>query len=214
MMRKFLNYLNQGFFFSWPLRILYIFTGVISLITMLFLGIYGVMRVPQALHFDYIEEGWSKFTAYLALGLICLYLIFLGVLALLFWIEKYKEVKLFVRPGDKIIGLNIFAHYIQASGESNGISTFLGLVGFFWIFFIFSLFSGFKVFFQFGWDMSMFLKAFFIGLIVGLVFTLLVFIASYLIILTSRVAAEKLRVKAMVANDLSDVADIQRAGVI
>lgn len=210
---RLLQYIDSGRFFRTPLRVLYTLFGACAFLPALVLlvGLVG-KEARYALSILNYLGGWSKAVVYFALFLIFVYLLLLGFFGLYYWLNRKKDLYNTVRIGDKIKALPTIAHLIRCLGESYAILSFLATLGVYIIAYVLLLFTGFK---PLGvTDPEGFFKVFLIGLlgIPGMAIGL--FLQSYLVILLTHGASELLLIKTSIANNVSDLGDIQRATVM
>lgn len=210
---RLLQYIDNGRFFRTPLKTLYTLLGVCAFLPAAFLILTLVdEKTRYALSFlDYLD-GWSKIVVYLALFLIFVYLILLGFFGLYYWLNRKKDLYRTVREGDKIKALPTIAHIFKCLGESYGILSFLASLGVYIIAYVLLLLTGFK---PLGvTEIEGFFKFFLVGLLIIPVMAVILFLHSYLIILLTHGVSELLLIKTSVANNVSDIGDIQRASVM
>ncbi|MBQ0141544.1 MAG: hypothetical protein KBT06_01875 [Prevotellaceae bacterium] len=208
-LEKLTEVIDNGKFFREPMKLYYVMNGIAAFAVPAFF-IKILTQLWSTLQY---LNGWSKFMTELSLVLVLIWLIVLAYCALLYWLDRKKNLNKCVRIGDSIVAIPTIAHYIQCAGECFGIMLGLSVIGASFILYIFGLLSGFGLFG--GADgFSGYLLFFLIATIVLLVIILTTFLVCYPIVVWSHVIGEKLRIKAQIANDVRDVSDIHRAATM
>lgn len=206
---KFMRTVDNGLFFREPMKWLYFFFGAVA-----FLPAFAfLIATIYFIKFNYYTS-WEIFTFVVNIICVFTFLLALGYLGWSFWSNRRRDLQQVVRIGDRINAIPIVAHYIQSVGEATFVFLFIAPIGTYIITFIIGLLNGFSIFGVRYLDVENYFKAFFalilvfIGLVIGL------FGICYLGILFTHFITEKMRIKAQLANDLRDVADIQRAAIL
>lgn len=208
---RLLQYIDSGRFFRNPLKVLYILFGVCAFLpaVMLLLEFFSEDTWNSLNSLGYYLDGWSKVIMYLALFLILVYLVLLGIIGLYYWLNRKNDLYNTIRIGDKIKALPTIAHFVKCLGESYGVLSFLAPLGVYIISYVLLLITGFK---PLGVvEIGEFFKYLFLGLLVAPVLAVILFLHSYLIILLAHGISERLFIKTSIANNVSDIGDIQRA---
>lgn len=210
-MTKLLSLIDSGRFFTRPMRWLYVFFAILSLVPTVLILYYlyeeGVDSILKHM------EGWAKFSGYLFCIIFALYVIVAGILMFYYWMDRSCKVTQIVNDGDQIVAMPVWAHFVQSLMESWGVYTCLvPPIGVF-LLYLWGLVSGFQVVnghFEFG-D---YIKTLFVGIVVLAIFIFVCFLLSYIIILLAHFIGESIRVRAQIANDVRDLGDIHRAATI
>lgn len=207
-----LNYIDNGTFFRDPMKLLYIIFGVLGFAApaayIYFLYDAWDNLIPSFL------DTWPKLTLGLTYILVLVYLIAIAYAHLVFWLHRKDKLHQTVRVGDKIVAIPVYADFIQCAGEAAGIFPAISMLGAYVIFFVIGLLNGFKFIHYGPFDFGDYLEGI-IYLIIGFVLLAIAcFIIGYLIILVAHVISERLRIKAMLANDVRDLGDIHRAATM
>lgn len=209
LMELFLRYIDNGKFFREPMKWLYILCGIIPFL----ITAYFLYQFIDEAHFIYrYINAWSKITLTFGVLLAFVYALVLDYLGLVFWINRSKQINEQVREGDQIIALPVLAHFVKTLGEGFGTFASLQVVGVYAIMYICMMLNGFDG--MAGHGFEGFMKALFYGLLIFLGIVVGACLFAYGTIFLSRTLSEKIRVKAMLANDLRDVADIHRAATM
>ncbi|MBO4612786.1 MAG: hypothetical protein J5671_06410 [Bacteroidaceae bacterium] len=210
-MTKFLSLIDSGKFFTRPMRWLYVFFAILSLVptvvVLYFLYDKGVEGVLGYL------SGWAKFSGYLFCIIFALYVIVAGVLMMYYWMDRGRKVTLIVNEGDQIVAMPVWSHLVQSLMESFGVYICLvppiGAV----LFYVWGLISGFQLV-NGSFDFEDYVKTLFIGIALLALVVFVCFLLSYIIILIAHYIGESIRVRAQIANDVRDLGDIHRAATI
>lgn len=207
-----LNYIDNGTFFRDPMKLLYVIFGIVGFAAPL-VYVYYIYDEWNHLIPSFLDT-WPKMTLGLTYILIFVYLVAIAYAHLVFWLHRKDKLHQTVRVGDKIVAIPIYADFIQCAGEAAGIFPALALLGSYIVAFLIGLLNGFK-FMNYGVnDFGDYLEAVVVLIIAFVLLAIACFIIGYLIILVAHVVSEKLRIKAMIANDVRDLGDIHRAAVM
>lgn len=202
---RLLEYIDSGRFFRSPIKVFYILIGVSTFLPVV-LPI-ALLFIPQVNDFISSLGGWPTVVSYLGVLVLIVYFLALGFFGFYYWRNRQRDLYATVRPGDKIKAIPVCAHIVRCLGEWNGIYLFVSIMGAYLILYVLALISG-------GGDFLGFLIILFGGLLAIPLLCLILFLISYPIILSAHAISERLLIKAIVANNVSDLGDIHRAAVM
>lgn len=202
---RLLQYIDSGRFFRSPIKVFYILIGVSTFLPVL-LPI-ALLFIPQIHYFIDSQGGWTTVVCYFGVLVLIVYFLMLGFFGFFYWRNRQRDLYSTVRIGDKIKAIPVCAHIIRSLGEWNGVYLFVSTMGAYLIIYILALFTG-------GGSIEMFLIILFGGLLLIPLVGLVLFLISYPIILTAHAISERLLIRAIVANNVSDLDDIHRAAVM
>lgn len=202
---RLLQYIDSGRFFRSPIKVFYILIGVSTFLPV-FLPIV-LLFIPQVHYFISSQGTWPTIVSYLGVLVLIVYFLALGFFGFFYWRNRQRDLYATVRVGDKIKAIPVCAHIIRSLGEWNGIYLFVSTMGAYLILYVLALISG-------GGDFVGFLIILFGGLLVIPLLCLALFLISYPIILSAHAISERLLIRALVANNVSDLGDIHRAAVM
>lgn len=202
---RLLQYIDSGRFFRSPIKVFYILIGVSTFLPV-FLPIV-LLFIPQVHYFISSQGTWPTIVSYLGVLVLIVYFLVLGFFGFFYWRNRQRDLYATVRVGDKIKAIPVCAHIIRSLGEWNGIYLFVSTMGAYLILYVLALISG-------GGDFEGFLIILFGGLLAIPLLCLILFLISYSIILSAHAISERLLIKAIVANNVSDLGDIHRAAVM
>ena len=208
LIEKLLNYIDNGKFFREPMRVFYLLNAIVPFLTPL---LYLIVIVPLWGRMDYVLLGWTKICAIIALFLGFVWLLVLAYGTYVYWMNRRKALYRCFREGDDFKAIPLVANYIQCWGESYGLSLAIAPIGVYVIVYVMGLLCGFNI--GYGFDFRIFLLCTLLGIVGLAVLCLAMFLLCYPIVMFAHFASEKLRVKANLANDMRDLADIHRASV-
>lgn len=204
-----LGHIDSGKFFREPMKWYYMVQAILCILISLAAFIVVYDQIPLE-HID----GWAKVMA--ILFLICTFIVCftVAVFSYYFWTNRRGQLHNQVKEGDPITAIPVWAHSLQSGGEWFGI--FIGIVPTLIValMYICALLSGFKMSGLFSANGEAFLKVFILGLLIVIGVAVVCAVFGYSIILISHVVGEKLRIKAMLANDVRNIGDIHRAAVM
>lgn len=183
----------------------YILIGVSTFLPV-FLPIV-LLFIPQVHYFISSQGTWPTIVSYLGVLVLIVYFLVLGFFGFFYWRNRQRDLYATVRVGDKIKAIPVCAHIIRCLGEWNGVYLFVSTMGAYLILYVLALISG-------GGDFEGFLIILFGGLLAIPLLCLILFLISYSIILSAHAISERLLIKAIVANNVSDLGDIHRAAVM
>ena len=198
--------IDNGSFFRTPMKRYYLLHGIIMFL------------VPIAyifMHFSVVKgrleyyETWRSIVLVLTELATVAWMFIAAYLSFTFWRKRADGLEKEVHPGSQIVLIPTFAHYVQCLGEWLGMlltALTAGLGAIHWLGMLLSG-PGEGSFGRYFENLLMGLCA------LGAAVLVAVFL-SYAIVSLSHLMGEKLRIKAMMANDLRDVSDIQRASVM
>ena len=202
---RLLQYIDSGRFFRSPIKVFYILIGVSTFLPV-FLPIV-LLFIPQVHYFISSQGTWPTIVSYLGVLVLIVYFLVLGFFGFFYWRNRQRDLYATVRVGDKIKAIPVCAHIIRCLGEWNGVYLFVSTMGAYLILYVLALISG-------GGDFEGFLIILFGGLLAIPLLCLILFLISYSIILSAHAISERLLIKAIVANNVSDLGDIHRAAVM
>ena len=202
---RLLQYIDSGRFFQSPIKVVYILIGVSTFLPV-FLPIV-LLFIPQVHYFISSQGTWPTIVSYLGVLVLIVYFLVLGFFGFFYWRNRQRDLYATVRVGDKIKAIPVCAHIIRCLGEWNGVYLFVSTMGAYLILYVLALISG-------GGDFEGFLIILFGGLLAIPLLCLILFLISYSIILSAHAISERLLIKAIVANNVSDLGDIHRAAVM
>ena len=202
---RLLQYIDSGRFFRSPIKVFYILIGVTTFLPV-FLPIV-LLFIPQVHYFISSLGTWPTIVSYLGVLVLIVYFLALGFFGFFYWRNRQRDLYATVRVGDKIKAIPVCAHIIRSLGEWNGIYLFVSTMGAYLILYALALISG-------GGDFEGFLIILFGGLLAIPLLCLALFLISYPIILSAHAISERLLIRALVANNVSDLGDIHRAAVM
>lgn len=202
---RLLQYIDSGRFFRSPIKVFYILIGVSTFLPV-FLPIV-LLFIPQVHYFISSQGTWPTIVSYLGVLVLIVYFLALGFFGFFYWRNRQRDLYATVRVGDKIKAIPVCAHIIRSLGEWNGIYLFVSTMGAYLILYVLALISG-------GGDFEGFLIILFGGLLAIPLLCLALFLISYPIILSAHAISERLLIRALVANNVSDLGDIHRAAVM
>lgn len=202
---RLLQYIDSGRFFRSPIKVFYILIGVTTFLPV-FLPIV-LLFIPQVHYFISSLGTWPTIVSYLGVLVLIVYFLALGFFGFFYWRNRQRDLYATVRVGDKIKAIPVCAHIIRSLGEWNGIYLFVSTMGAYLILYVLALISG-------GGDFEGFLIILFGGLLAIPLLCLALFLISYPIILSAHAISERLLIRALVANNVSDLGDIHRAAVM
>ena len=202
---RLLQYIDSGRFFQSPIKVFYILIGVSTFLPV-FLPIV-LLFIPQVHYFISSQGTWPTIVSYLGVLVLIVYFLVLGFFGFFYWRNRQRDLYATVRVGDKIKAIPVCAHIIRCLGEWNGVYLFVSTMGAYLILYVLALISG-------GGDFEGFLIILFGGLLAIPLLCLILFLISYSIILSAHAISERLLIKAIVANNVSDLGDIHRAAVM
>lgn len=202
---RLLQYIDSGRFFRSPIKVFYILIGVSTFLPVLLPIV--LLFIPQVNDFIDSLGGWATIVSYVGVLVLIVYFLALGFFGFFYWRNRQRDLYATVRVGDKIKAIPVCAHIIRSLGEWNGIYLFVSTMGAYLILYVLALISG-------GGDFVGFLIILFGGLLVIPLLCLILFLISYPIILSAHAISERLLIKALVANNVSDLGDIHRAAVM
>lgn len=203
---------DNGTYFINSFRLLYTFNAWKSFLfpaTVLALLIFMKTKV-KALH---RMHGWDSICFWLVVILLIAFACYRAYFGYKFWKDRKKAIDANSKKGDQIVVTPLIAHYIQSKGEAMGLTVSIFLPAFFVLMYLAILLSfsrDFREVIPFVEPRHAFL-----GLLVGLLLTIaavfIFILIGYFIITISHLISERIKTRAQIANDLRDVADIQRA---
>lgn len=202
---RLLQYIDSGRFFRSPIKVFYILIGVSTFLPV-FLPIV-LLFIPQVHYFISSQGTWPTIVSYLGVLVLIVYFLVLGFFGFFYWRNRQRDLYATVRVGDKIKAIPVCAHIIRCLGEWNGVYLFVSTMGAYLILYVLALISG-------GGDFEGFLIILFGGLLAIPLLCLILFLISYSIILSAHAISGRLLIKAIVANNVSDLGDIHRAAVM
>lgn len=202
---RLLQYIDSGRFFRSPIKVFYFLIGVSTFLPV-FLPIV-LLFIPQVHYFISSQGTWATIVSYLGVLVLIVYFLALGFFGFFYWRNRQRDLYATVRVGDKIKAIPVCAHIIRSLGEWNGIYLFVSTMGAYLILYVLALISG-------GGDFVGFLIILFGGLLAIPLLCLILFLISYPIILSAHAISERLLIRALVANNVSDLGDIHRAAVM
>lgn len=202
---RLLQYIDSGRFFRSPIKVFYILIGVSTFLPV-FLPIV-LLFIPQVHYFISSQGTWPTIVSYLGVLVLIVYFLVLGFFGFFYWRNRQRDLYATVRVGDKIKAIPVCAYIIRCLGEWNGVYLFVSTMGAYLILYVLALISG-------GGDFEGFLIILFGGLLAIPLLCLILFLISYSIILSAHAISERLLIKAIVANNVSDLGDIHRAAVM
>lgn len=196
--------LDNGKMFIKPIKWLYVLYGVFAFIIPI-LATYGIFDSDLGRIMDY-GNGWEKCMFVLFLLLFIVFMYVSAYIIFKFWMSRKEHIDQVVKVGDNIVATPLVADHIQCFGEAMGV--YIGVVAPFAIclFYLFALLSGFDGFYKDG---------IFIKVLLGCILAILALvILAWFIVFIAHYISEQIRLKANMANDLRDIADIHRSGII
>lgn len=202
---RLLQYIDSGRFFRSPIKVFYILIGVSTFLPVLLPIV--LLFIPQVNDFIDSLGGWATIVSYVGVLVLIVYFLALGFFGFFYWRNRQRDLYATVRVGDKIKAIPVCAHIIRSLGEWNGIYLFVSTMGAYLILYVLALISG-------GGDFEGFLIILFGGLLAIPLLCLALFLISYPIILSAHAISERLLIRALVANNVSDLGDIHRAAVM
>lgn len=200
-----LQYIDSGRFFKNPIKLLYILFGIIAFVPV----VLPIMALCSSSFHERIFylNSWTRIVCYVGVALLFVYFLILGFFGFFYWCKRYHDFNSSIRVGDKIKAIPVLAYVVRSLGEWKGIYLFVFTMGASVIVYLCALLSG-------GGSFSNFLGILFVGLLAIIVLGILLFLLSYLVILAAHTISEKLLIKAIVANNISDLGDIHRAAMM
>ena len=202
---RLLLYIDSGRFFRSPIKVFYILIGVSTFLPMS-LPI-ALLFIPQVHSLISIQNTWTIFVCYFGIFLLLVYFFILGIFGFFYWRNRQRDLYATVRIGDKIKAIPVCAHIVRSLGEWNGVYLFVSTMGAYLILYIIALLTG-------GGSFENFWKILLGGLLLIPILCLILFLISYPIILFAHAISERLLIRAIVANNVSDLGDIHRAAVM
>ena len=199
---RLLQYIDSGRFFRSPIKVLYILIGVSTFVPILLPII--LLIIPQVHYFISSQGTWTTIVSYFGVLVLIVYFLMLGFY---YWHNRQRDLYATVRIGDKIKAIPVCAHIIRSLGEWNGVYLFVSTMGAYLILYVLALLTG-------GGSIEIFLIILFGGLLIIPVLGFVLFLISYPIILSAHAISERLMIRAIVANNVSDLGDIHRAAVM
>ena len=202
---RLLQYIDSGRFFRSPIKVFYILIGVSTFLPVALPIV--LLFIPQVNDFISSLGGWPTVVSYLGVLVLIVYFLALGFFGFYYWRNRQRDLYATVRSGDKIKAIPVCAHIVRCLGEWNCIYLFVSIMGAYLILYVLALISG-------GGDFEGFLIILFGGLLAIPLLCLILFLISYPIILSAHAISERLLIRAIVANNVSDLGDIHRAAVM
>lgn len=202
---RLLQYIDSGRFFRSPIKVLYILIGVSTFVPMLLPIV--LLFIPHVHYFISSQGTWTTIVSYFGVLVLIVYFLMLGFFGFYYWRNRQRDLYATVRIGDKIKAIPVCAHIIRSLGEWNGVYLFVSTMGAYLILYVLALLTG-------GGSIEIFLIILFGGLLVIPVLGFVLFLISYPIILSAHAISERLMIRAIVANNVSDLGDIHRAAVM
>lgn len=200
-----LQYIDSGRFFKSPIKLLYILFGITAFVPVA-LPIMALCSSSFHERVFYLNS-WTRIVCYVGVVLLLVYFLILGFFGFFYWCKRYHDFNSSIRVGDKIKAIPVLAYVVRSLGEWKGVYLFVSIMGSSVIVYLCALLSG-------GGSFSTFLSILFVGCLAIIVLGILLFLLSYLIILVAHTISEKLLIKAIVANNVSDLGDIHRAAMM